>query len=551
MNLNYKEKMENSEKIENYTEKKHFLVKSSLFQEIIKYFLLYWYYFLILVFIEIIILFSGEKVYSQAIPTEYKNKILSYVIAAFLFTSTFGLQKILEKKVKCISYKRVLKLSYKYCITNNNITFLQELALICMNIIYNFFSILIKSFFIGKALYKSIIEYKDYIILLWFITIIVLSLFFASLFKEASTKMHIDKINLEKSFTEVIENSRQSIELNVVNEETNNFDYIIKEFNDSTVNFNFILISYLFFMCFFSFIILYFFSDERNISHLYTLFSLFYLLETIGQMIPQFSHGNLFIEKLLDLEKNFKNGHIIINLINKISVRKFKFLNIFTIDELDLLINHEGSIKIFCGASGSGKSTFVKLISGRLPSHDGVSINNIPLESIDTINLMKKFAIVSQGNQFFSQRTVNENLYIPLNDLINSMPKELKSLFQNILKRCQLHGNLLASHLSGGQLTIFKILRALATGKKYLILDEPTTGLDPETRHDVYEIIKCLKSLSYEIWLIEHNLNSIIKYADEIHFFNSKKTLISHYGDYKKICNEDLKQFLICDGISF
>ena len=149
MNLNYKEKMENSEKIENYTEKKHFLVKSSLFQEIIKYFLLYWYYFLILVFIEIIILFSGEKVYSQTISTEYKNKIFSYVIAAFLFTSTFGLQKILEKKVKCISYKRVLKLSYKYCITNNNITFLQELALICMNIIYNFFSILIKSFFIN------------------------------------------------------------------------------------------------------------------------------------------------------------------------------------------------------------------------------------------------------------------------------------------------------------------------------------------------------------------------------------------------------------------
>ncbi len=144
---------------------------------------------------------------------------------------------------------------------------------------------------------------------------------------------------------------------------------------------------------------------------------------------------------------------------------------------VSLSVNDRESVGIV-GRNGMGKTTLLKAIVGLLPASsgriefDGVDITKLP--TFERIRLGIGF--VPQGRLLFPQLTVEENLLTGLESRrIKSVPDLVYELFP-VLRDMRARK---AGNLSGGQQQMVAIGRALATGPRLLILDEPTEGIQP------------------------------------------------------------------------
>lgn len=154
----------------------------------------------------------------------------------------------------------------------------------------------------------------------------------------------------------------------------------------------------------------------------------------------------------------------------------------------------EGSFFSFLGHNGAGKSTTINIIATLLGKTSGeISVCGFELDKEDA-DIRKQIGVVFQDSVLDVYLTVEENLRLKASfynfssDKTDDIIKELESLLdiKNILK--QKYGK-----LSGGQRRRVDIANALVSLPKLLILDEPTTGLDPQTRQEVWNIIKQLQ----------------------------------------------------------
>lgn len=154
----------------------------------------------------------------------------------------------------------------------------------------------------------------------------------------------------------------------------------------------------------------------------------------------------------------------------------------------------EGEFFAFLGINGAGKSTTISIMCGQLEKDSGevyVDGKNI-LDSLDEIK--REIGVVFQNSLLDKDLTVYENLkyrasLYGIHDLdFKNRLEQLVEWFdlKNILKRP-------LKSLSGGQKRRVDIVRALIHNPKILILDEPTTGLDPQTRKMVWEVIHMLR----------------------------------------------------------
>jgi branched-chain amino acid transport system ATP-binding protein len=176
--------------------------------------------------------------------------------------------------------------------------------------------------------------------------------------------------------------------------------------------------------------------------------------------------------------------------------------------------------KTYCiiGPNGAGKSTFLKVISGLLPPREGKIIfkgEDITRLRADQI-LHKGLSLVPSDRALFPDMTVNENLrmggYILANqkDLLKQRINEITELFPILKER----STQLAKTLSGGQQQQLAIARAMILHGDLIMLDEPTLGLDPKTRHQIFESIEVLKNLGMTIVIVEQNARLGLSAAD-------------------------------------
>ncbi len=160
------------------------------------------------------------------------------------------------------------------------------------------------------------------------------------------------------------------------------------------------------------------------------------------------------------------------------------------VDNLSFKVK-KGELFAFLGENGAGKSTTISILCGILNKDNGeVLIDNKNID--DNINEIKnKIGIVFQNSYLDNVLTVYDNL-VSRGALYNITGKELQSRieelsslleFKDLLKRP-------LNKLSGGQKRRIDIARALIHKPTLLILDEPTTGLDPLTRKNVWNVIK-------------------------------------------------------------
>jgi len=194
-----------------------------------------------------------------------------------------------------------------------------------------------------------------------------------------------------------------------------------------------------------------------------------------------------------------------------------------------------------CGPNGSGKSTLVKVILGLLAPEEGdITLLGRPRDSFDE---WRRIGYLPQGLQFFNPHfpaTVDE--VIRLGRLAGKgFPKRFNREDTLAVERTMewmdighIRGSMIGE-LSGGLRQRVLLARALVNEPELLVLDEPTTALDPETRESFYRLIyEMNREKNTTVLLVTHDSATIGKYATHLLYLD--KTVI-FCGDFDDFCN--------------
>ncbi len=217
---------------------------------------------------------------------------------------------------------------------------------------------------------------------------------------------------------------------------------------------------------------------------------------------------------------------------------------------------HEGETIALLGQSGEGKTVFLKTLVGLISPDkgevtvDGVNINRVHRR--DLFKIRRKFGFVFQHSALFDSLTVLENVLLPLKE----MGMKRKEAIERAVKTLEMVDmssfvEKLPQELSGGMRKRVAIARALVTQPKYLLYDEPTTGLDPLIGDKINDLILDLKVKSGATGIVvTHDLRSALKVSDRIVLlFRGKIVVDSSTKDVLKVEHPILKQFLLSSGL--
>jgi urea transport system ATP-binding protein len=151
-----------------------------------------------------------------------------------------------------------------------------------------------------------------------------------------------------------------------------------------------------------------------------------------------------------------------------------------------------GKVSVLLGRNGVGKTTLLKSLMGLVPIRSGqIKLNGVEIQNLSCDQRARAgIGFVPQGREIFNRLSVEENLQMGLacKPASTPIPAELFELFP-VLKQ-MLHRK--GGDLSGGQQQQLAIARALASGPKLLVLDEPTEGIQPSIIKDIGRVIKML-----------------------------------------------------------
>ncbi|MGI6685782.1 MAG: amino acid ABC transporter ATP-binding protein [Bacillota bacterium] len=230
----------------------------------------------------------------------------------------------------------------------------------------------------------------------------------------------------------------------------------------------------------------------------------------------------------------------------KISNLSKSFGAIEVLHSLDMQVK-SGEVVAIIGASGSGKSTLVRCIAGLEPVSGGdIFLNGAPVLSTASTN--GKVGMVFQNFNLFPHYTVGQNISMPLKTILkvknNLATQKARALLDkvHILDKFDQYPN----NLSGGQKQRVAIARALAMEPEIIIFDEPTSSLDPELAHEVFETISDLAKEGQTMLIVTHQINAIRRFATRIVFLNKGKIEVEGTPSFifNQVKNNNLKQFL-------
>ncbi len=175
----------------------------------------------------------------------------------------------------------------------------------------------------------------------------------------------------------------------------------------------------------------------------------------------------------------------------------------------------EGEIVTLIGANGAGKSTTLNTIAGLLSPDSGEIIyqgENIAGMSAHSI-VKRGMALVPEGRRIFGNLTVYENLRLAGFQLDSAtLNKRIKRVFE-IFPRLEERRDQLGDTLSGGEQQMLAVGRALVTGGKLMLLDEPSMGLAPILVQQIFEILREINAQGTTILLVEQNARMALQLA--------------------------------------
>ena len=184
-----------------------------------------------------------------------------------------------------------------------------------------------------------------------------------------------------------------------------------------------------------------------------------------------------------------------------------------------------GKTNLIIGRSGSGKTVMLKSIIGLVIVTEGdILFDDVAFNKLSFMaqkEIRKEIGMIFQNSALFDSMNVEQNVMFPM-DMFTQMPLDQKRERANFcLRRVNLENvnKLWPSELSGGMKKRVAIARAIALNPKYLLCDEPNSGLDPQTSIVIDHLIKDLTQ-EYNMTTIvnTHDMNSVLQIGDKVTF---------------------------------
>ena len=191
---------------------------------------------------------------------------------------------------------------------------------------------------------------------------------------------------------------------------------------------------------------------------------------------------------------------------------------------------YQGEVATIIGKSGVGKSVLLKHIIGLLyPDAGEIFLYGRPLSKMkmtEIDKLREKFSYVFQDAALFDAMTVYQNIALPLREGTSLPKSEIRKRVEDKLQLFELQEvyDKYPSQISGGMKRRVALARALVTDPDVVLLDEPTTGLDPIRRNAVYSmIVDFQKKFAFTAVMISHEIPDIFYFSQRIAMLDEGK----------------------------
>jgi cell division transport system ATP-binding protein len=204
------------------------------------------------------------------------------------------------------------------------------------------------------------------------------------------------------------------------------------------------------------------------------------------------------------------------------SVLSLKNVNIYQegkiiLSDVNLEVNH-GEFIYIIGKTGSGKSSLLKTLYADLPLLEGegkiVEFDLATLKENDIPFLRRKFGIVFQDFKLLPDRTIKDNMLFVLKATGWINNTEMDAKIDEVLTKVNMQSfaNKMPHQISGGEQQRIAIARALLNDPEFILADEPTGNLDPQTSTEVLEILRQINANGKTVIVATHDYALLLKY---------------------------------------
>ena len=206
-----------------------------------------------------------------------------------------------------------------------------------------------------------------------------------------------------------------------------------------------------------------------------------------------------------------------------------------------------GEIVGLLGPNGAGKTTTFYIIVGLLRSDTGsIFIDKIEVSKLPIyLRSLKGISYLPQEPSIFRGMNVEDNL-MSIIEIIEKDKTKHKIILDNLLNEFEINHVRKSKSvvLSGGERRRLEIARTLASNPKYLLLDEPLTGIDPVSIEEIKIIIKKLKNKNIGVLITDHNVRETLKIVDKVYIVNEGSIYFEGLPE-NAIKNEKIRKFYL------
>ncbi len=230
-------------------------------------------------------------------------------------------------------------------------------------------------------------------------------------------------------------------------------------------------------------------------------------------------------------------GNVTFLVIKDIVSGYSKELNI--LDGVSMRVE-KGQMVSIIGPNGAGKSTVLKTIFGILQAREGqVIFKGEDVTNTPPAELLKKgVSLVPQGRNLFPLMTVRENLelgaYIKTDK--NEIEQGIKRVY-DMFPILEERKNQKAGTLSGGEMQMLEMGRAMLLNPQIMLIDEPSLGLSPKMAHEVFNKIEEINKRGTSILIVEQNADRSLRMSDYAYVIETGKN--KYEGPAEQIRNDD------------